>query len=319
MQEITKQSEKSPEQAAYDSLDFQYNKMVSLNFTEYCFKNRSKLELDLDLFKTEEDKEEVLHYIWNNLYVALSSHNPPPNEDYGENRAKYNAFLSKIQQTQDTFTLETKNNHYILPINHFEKVVFYHNYGVDVLPTEAKVKLIGKDFIDGGAYIGDTALILNQYQPNKIYAFEPTQTNFELMQKTLALNKIHNVVPVSLALGNNHSTSYMFTWGNASFLSVTGNQKVNVTTIDNFRAENNLQIGLIKMDIEGAEYSAIKGAEETIKHQKPVLLISLYHTGLDFFEIPKLLKNWVPTYQFRFLNLHKLAPILERVLVAYQP
>ena len=298
---------------AYETLDFQYNKMVSLNFLKYCLEHKAELEFDLSLFGEPEDQEEILRYVWNNLYVALSSHNPPPNKDYLEQRTKYNAFLSNIHQNMDAFTLKTQNGEYTLPINHFEKVVFYHNYGIDNLPPDAKAGLRGKDFIDAGAYIGDTALMLNQYQPRRIYAFEPSQTNFELMQKTLSLNKTANVVPVPYALGDCESTQNMFIWDNASFLCGNGTQQVNATSIDNFAAQNNLQVGLVKMDIEGAEYNAILGAEKTIKQQKPILLISLYHTGRDFFGIPKLLKAWVPTYRLRFLNLHKLAPILEKV------
>jgi hypothetical protein len=34
------------------------------------------------------------------------------------------------------------------------------------------------------------------------------------------------------------------------------------------------------------------GAEKTIKKDKPILLISVYHTGKDFFEIKPLLESW---------------------------
>ncbi len=319
LQEIERQTSGTQPQASapYFMLDFPYNKMVALNFLQYCLDNKSNFGLDMDLFRDQNDQEEIIQYVWNNLFVALSSHNPSPNSNYSENRQKYNAFLSRIQQNSETYTLETGNKQYVLPINHFEKVVFYHNYGIDTLPDNAKLQLQGKDFIDAGAYIGDTALMLNQYNPKKIYAFEPSSANFELMQKTLALNNTTNVVPVPLALGDCEVASNIFCWDNASFLSRGGSQKVEVTTIDAFSQRNRLEVGLIKMDIEGAEYSAIQGAKQTIQQQKPVLLISLYHRGQDFFEIPNLLHEWVPTYNFRFLNLHKLAPILEKVLLAY--
>lgn len=57
-------------------------------------------------------------------------------------------------------------------------------------------------------------------------------------------------------------------------------ETIQITTLD--KECINRTVGLIKMDIEGAEYSAIKGALETIKRDKPVLLISLYHTAKDF-------------------------------------
>jgi len=71
------------------------------------------------------------------------------------------------------------------------------------------------------------------------------------------------------------------------------------------------------MDIEGFEYNAILGAKKTIISLKPILIISLYHKGLDFFEIPPLIKKWVPEYKFRFLNLNHYSRDCERVLLAY--
>jgi hypothetical protein len=47
-------------------------------------------------------------------------------------------------------------------------------------------------------------------------------------------------------------------------------------------------------------------------------MISLYHTG-DAFEIPKLLKSWVPEYEFRFLNLNRASATTEKILLAYVP
>jgi FkbM family methyltransferase len=320
MQEIAKQTlQLSPTQAAYDMLDFSYNKMVALNFLRYCLENKKTLCFDLNLFETGEDREEIHRYIRNIIYVALSQHNPVPSRDFAEQQEKYNAFLRNIQKSGDNYSLKTSECEYILPINHFEKVVFYHNYGIPNLPPQVKAALAGTDFIDAGAYIGDTALILNQYQPRRIYAFEPAPENYELMQKTLRLNKVDKVTPVASALGNCESTLKLFRWDNASFLSESGTQQVNVTSIDAFQAKNSLNVGLVKMDIEGAEYNAVLGAKQTIETQKPTLAISLYHTGRDFFEIPKLLKQWVPSYRFRFLNLHRLAPILEKVLLAYCP
>jgi hypothetical protein len=91
-------------------------------------------------------------------------------------------------------------------------------------------------------------------------------------------------------------------------------EKIKITTID--EESKNKQIGLIKMDIEGFEYNAIKGGLETIKRDKPVLLISLYHTGKDFFFFFSLLKTYVPDYKFRFVD-NKPFDLTEKILMAY--
>jgi hypothetical protein len=49
------------------------------------------------------------------------------------------------------------------------------------------------------------------------------------------------------------------------------------------------RIDFIKMDIEGSELSALRGAETSIRRWCPKLAISLYHRPEDFFSIP----SWI--------------------------
>ena len=63
-------------------------------------------------------------------------------------------------------------------------------------------------------------------------------------------------------------------------------------TIDDFVRNNSIaKIDFIKMDIEGAELSALNGAIETIKKFKPMLAIAIYHSLNDFVDIPLWIKN----------------------------
>jgi len=70
----------------------------------------------------------------------------------------------------------------------------------------------------------------------------------------------------------------------------------------------------IKMDIEGAELNALKGAANTIKKNKPRLAICVYHKPEDILEIPVFLSELVPSYQF-YLRHHSQYYI-ETVLYA---
>jgi FkbM family methyltransferase len=56
---------------------------------------------------------------------------------------------------------------------------------------------------------------------------------------------------------------------------------VQVTEIDNFVEENNLETGLIKVDIEGFEQMLLRATEKTIRKQKPILMICFDHSGSD--------------------------------------
>ena len=74
--------------------------------------------------------------------------------------------------------------------------------------------------------------------------------------------------------------------------------QVEETTIDAFVEENNLDVGYITIDVEGAERDLLKGAINTIKTQKPILSISIYHSVNDYFEIIPWVANLVLGYEF---------------------
>jgi FkbM family methyltransferase len=61
--------------------------------------------------------------------------------------------------------------------------------------------------------------------------------------------------------------------------------------------------GYVKMDIEGAELQALKGAEHLIKRHKPALAISLYHLPEHLHEIPLLIQSWDLGYDF-YIRCH---------------
>lgn len=77
-------------------------------------------------------------------------------------------------------------------------------------------------------------------------------------------------------------------------------QKINVDKLDNIINE---KIDLLKMDIEGAELPALKGAETLMLTSRPILAISVYHSLDDFVDIPLYLQALLADYSF-FLKHH---------------
>ena len=61
---------------------------------------------------------------------------------------------------------------------------------------------------------------------------------------------------------------------------------------------------MIKMDIEGAELDALRGAEGTISKYKPLLAICVYHKRDDLLTIPEYIKSIVPEYRL-FLRAYE--------------
>ena len=187
---------------------------------------------------------------------------------------------------------------YFLPVNEFQPCVFYHHHGIKLLDRE---KIKNRDIVDVGGYIGDSALVLSRYTDKKVYTFEGMGANFAKLQKTIELNSLTNVVPVQLALGAEKQTGFMDLKGSGSVVtSGQGNGEiVQIMPLDDYVTANDVDVGLIKVDIEGFEQEFIKGAEQTIKLHKPALLLSIYHNMSDFFEIKPLLESWNLGYTFK--------------------
>lgn len=68
--------------------------------------------------------------------------------------------------------------------------------------------------------------------------------------------------------------------------------------------------------MEGFEQPFLRGAIETIKEQKPVLIISIYHNYSDFFEIKPMIENLNLGYKFRIIKNRFNSVIGETKLLA---
>lgn len=75
------------------------------------------------------------------------------------------------------------------------------------------------------------------------------------------------------------------------------------------------RITLIKMDIEGAEFAALTGAERTIKKHRPRLAVSIYHNPADYWRLCELIHQFCPDYKFAVR--HHQSNHLDTVLYAW--
>ena len=175
------------------------------------------------------------------------------------------------------------------------------------LSNEDRDFIKNKDIIDAGAFTGDTTLPLSKITDKNVYAFEPFNDSFELLVKNVNDNNITNIIPINKSLGNINGERSLFLSGD-NVQGITSNPnirqydneiKVQETTLDNFVEENNLDVGFITVDVEGAEKDLLNGALNTIRSQKPILNISIYHSVDDFFEIIPWISNLNLEYEFK--------------------
>lgn len=126
--------------------------------------------------------------------------------------------------------------------------------------------------LDVGANVGAYALLMGGWvRPGgRVYAFEPSRQAFEGLRAHVALNGLADVVhPVraavsdregraALAAEGHHGTSRLASAGGE------GTETVETVTIDQFCAREQIVPTIIKIDVEGWELEALRGARETI-------------------------------------------------------
>lgn len=170
-------------------------------------------------------------------------------------------------------------------------------------------------FVDGGAYDGDTyrEMIANQMDYTKYYGFEPDLKNYEKLNACIASDE--KAKAVAKGLYEKEDVLCFSSSGTMSSKIVSEQEKgeqVPVTSIDILASDATF----IKLDIEGAEMSALKGASETIRKNWPKLAICCYHSINDIWEIPLYIKSLCPHYKF-YYRLYQRDWCRDLILYAY--
>ncbi|AEF19956.1 MULTISPECIES: FkbM family methyltransferase [unclassified Hydrogenobaculum] len=151
------------------------------------------------------------------------------------------------------------------------------------------------------AYINCLYFAKKAGKNGKVYAFEPIPRIYnELLED---VKGFENIIPVNKGVSDRKQTVYFKDLGGGSRIDTAGDIEVELISIDEFVKEHNIpKVDFIKMDIEGAELDALKGAINTIKTFKPKLAICIYHKPEHFYEIPTFIKSIVPEYKIWLLN-----------------
>lgn len=173
-------------------------------------------------------------------------------------------------------------------------------------------------FINCGAYNGDTVRQLNilHGKVEAIACFEPDQENFELLMRYLCAE--HKTIAWSVIAFPcgvfSHETQLHFAGGDRinSAISDKGDSFTQCVALDHVIPA--FKPTFITMDVEGVELEALKGAEKTIKDNKPDLAISVYHAPNHIWDIPLYLASLHLGYKLYLRNYTSF--ISETVLYA---
>jgi FkbM family methyltransferase len=172
-------------------------------------------------------------------------------------------------------------------------------------PIEAEE---GDVVVDAGGCWGDTALYFafKAGSRGKVYSFEFLPGNLKVYDRNLALNpelaSRIEVLPHPV-WSSRDVELYISANGPGTFVGTTrrteGDEVVRTMTIDQLLQRPDLdRVDFIKMDIEGAELSALQGAEQVLRKFQPRLAITVYHRLSDFWEIPQYIDGLGLGYRF---------------------
>jgi FkbM family methyltransferase len=140
-------------------------------------------------------------------------------------------------------------------------------------------------FVDCGGFDGDTTEQFVRRCPDYqcAWLFEPSEVNMQKAKKRLAGVRDINFVPKGVS-DKAATLNFNAGAGSASAIVESGDMSIGVTTLDK---EIEGLVSFVKMDLEGWELKALKGARRHIERDHPKLAIAVYHQASDFRKIPE--------------------------------
>lgn len=145
----------------------------------------------------------------------------------------------------------------------------------------------GDTVFDLGANVGFYSLLASVAAgpEGKVISFEPVPRNLEYLRAHLRLNKVTNCTIWDAAVGQAEGVG-SFTLGSNSSIGhletdAETELKVRIVALDPLVASGQLPPpDVIKCDIEGGEYDALRGAAETLARYRPLMFLATHGHGV---------------------------------------
>ncbi|QRN82701.1 FkbM family methyltransferase [Chloroflexota bacterium] len=177
----------------------------------------------------------------------------------------------------------------------------------------------GTVMYDIGANVGYFSLLAAELAgpEGQVYAFEPLPRNVKFLEKHIKINKCDNIEIVEAAVSD-HSGEVHFNLGASTamgHIAESGGIQVKMVALDEMLASGELQPpDYMKVDVEGAEYEALKGARTLLEKYHPLLFLDTHQREAHLPTI-ELLKEL--GYKFEILDGKSLTATKE--LIARYP
>ncbi len=286
-------------------------KMQAARFSSYYLQNADKFENIKAIFHDDDSKNLLEWLIKRNLAYMICGD------------------IAKRILDMPKGVIQIKERDFI---NNFQNIYQIENMKIYTCETEIYDTWIREQYllkgicepekgdivISVGAFYGETSIWFSKMvgTTGMVYAFEAVAKNAWVADCNCKRNKIQNVIVENICLWSSCRKIFIQPQGAASCVSYENSGILSeAITLDVYCCKNGIEkVDFIKMDIEGAEYEVLCGAEQTIKRNKPKLAICVYHSAEDFIIVPQKIKEFVPEYKL-FLS-HKREDLMETVVFA---
>jgi FkbM family methyltransferase len=151
--------------------------------------------------------------------------------------------------------------------------------------------------IDCGAYTGDS---IKNWQAtglsaSSVVALEPDPHNFRVLAN---FTKFASCPVIPIPLGASYTSGHYEIHGSGASARLVSSEVGNVTCVAIDDIAHALDVGMIKMDIEGGELEALRGGVTTIQRCRPLLAISVYHRPSDLWMLASWIRDCVGACDF---------------------
>jgi len=199
-------------------------------------------------------------------------------------------------------------------------VAYYENADENQYFNELTQCFLGGTFVDCGAYVGDSVekfIGSSNGNYDSIYAIEADPTNVGALRNFIDQKNYRNVYIIPKGVGSS-AGKFLFDGGRCtgSRISEAGNMEIEIDTLDNILGTH--EVTFLKMDIEGSELEALKGARGIIASNMPAMAICVYHRRDDLIKIPPFIESFRSKgKRYRlYLRKHRFASHDDLVLYA---
>ena len=163
----------------------------------------------------------------------------------------------------------------------------------------------GSTVCDCGAYIGNHSVFFGKIcKARHIYAFEPSEEAFRILTRNIDLNDLTRVISAfEVALGSENGLAELFIRDRnnlgATYTMNSKEGRVPVRRLDDMIPSDE-KVDFIKIDVEGAEYELLEGAERILINDCPAIFIEIFPENMN--SVNDLLKSYGYTIREKYGN-----------------